>query len=55
MGTGEVDAVYHVALDESVGATVEAGNARQLATLTTLIAQHRLLDYSTLADTLKTS
>jgi hypothetical protein len=52
MGTGEVDAVYHVALDELLAATTEFGNAKQLATLTTLIAQRRLLDYSTLAETL---
>lgn len=55
MGTGEVDAVYHVALDELVAATAEAGNPKQLAILTTLIAQRRLLDYSTLAATLATT
>jgi hypothetical protein len=55
MGTGEVDAVYHVALDELVAATTDAGNPKQLAILTTLIAQRRLLDYSTLADTLATT
>lgn len=55
MGTGEVDAVYHVALDELVEATKDSGNAKQLATLSTLIAQRRLLDYSTLAETLKTT
>ena len=55
MGTGEVDAVYHVALDELVTATTDVGNPKQLAILTTLIAQRRLLDYSTLAKTLATT
>jgi hypothetical protein len=47
--------VYHVALDELVAATTDAGNPKQLAILTTLIAQRRLLDYSTLAGTLATT
>ena len=55
MGTGEVDAVYHVALEELLAATVDSGNAKQLAILRTLMAQRRLLDYSTLARTLATT
>ncbi len=55
MGTGEVDAVYHVALDELLAATTDVGNANQVATINTLIAQGRLLDYSTLAATLATT
>jgi hypothetical protein len=55
MGTGEVDAVYHVALDELVLAT-EASNARQqVETLALLIAQRRLLAFSTLPSVLVTT
>jgi hypothetical protein len=55
MGTGEVDAVYHVALDELVIAT-QASNARQqIETLDLLIAQRRLQDLATLPSVLVTS
>jgi hypothetical protein len=55
MGTGEVDGVYHVALDELVLAT-EASKARQqIETLALLIAQRRLLDFSTLPSVLVTT
>jgi len=47
-GTGEVDAVYHVALDELVRATDTAGNAEQQATLDEMITQNRLADFETL-------
>ena len=47
-GTGEVDAVYHVALDELVQATGTAGNAEQQAVLDEMITQNRLADFETL-------
>jgi hypothetical protein len=55
MGTGEVDAVYHVALDELVDATDQTKNLKQIDTLRLLIAQRRLLDFSTLPTTLATT
>ena len=55
MGTGEVDAVYHVALDELVDATEQTKNRKQIDTLTLLIAQRRLRDFSTLPTTLATT
>jgi hypothetical protein len=55
MGTGDVDAVYHVALDELIEATDHAGVQGQIDTLSLLIAQHRLLDFSSLPDVLATS
>jgi len=51
-GTGEVDAVYHVALDELVQATATAGNAEQQAVLNEMITQNRLADFETLVDVL---
>jgi hypothetical protein len=47
-GTGEVDAVYHVALDELVQATDTAGNAEQKAVLDEMMTQDRLDDFETL-------
>lgn len=55
MGTGEVDAVYHVALEELVAATERAGGRNQLDTLMMLIAQRRLLDFSVLSGVLATT
>lgn len=55
MGTGEVDAVYHVALDELVIAATTVGNQGQTDLLALLMAQHRLLDLSTLPRVLATS
>lgn len=51
-GTGEVDAVYHVALDELVQATGTAGNAEQQAVLEEMITQNRLADFETLVPVL---
>ena len=51
-GTGEVDAVYHVALDELVHATEQAGNAEQLGVLEEMITQNRLADFETLVEVL---
>jgi hypothetical protein len=47
-GTGEVDTVYHVALDELVLATETAGNAEQKSVLDELITQDRLNDFEAL-------
>jgi len=51
-GTGEVDAVYHVALNELVQATSSAGNPEQLAVLDELISQNRLADFESLVEVL---
>jgi hypothetical protein len=51
-GTGEVDAVYHVALDELVQATGTAGNPKQQAVLDELSAQNRLADFESLVSVL---
>jgi NgoMIV restriction enzyme len=51
-GTAEVDAVYHVALDELVTACAVVDNAKQVDTLGELIVHNRLKDLSTLAETL---
>jgi hypothetical protein len=55
MGTGEVDAVYHVALEELSEATESVGNPRQQEVLELLIAQGRLADFSTLPGVLTTT
>lgn len=55
MGTGEVDAVYHVALDELVLATDRSNAHEQIETLSLLIAQRRLLDFSALPSVLATT
>jgi hypothetical protein len=51
-GTAEVDAVYHVALDELVAACEVAGTAEQIDALSELIGHNRLRDLSTLTETL---
>lgn len=51
-GTGEVDTVYHVALDELVAATDAAGTADQRDVLDELITQNRLADFETLVEVL---
>jgi NgoMIV restriction enzyme len=51
-GTAEVDAVYHVALDELVAACELAGTDEQIDALTELIGHNRLRDLSTLTATL---
>jgi hypothetical protein len=51
-GTAEVDAVYHVALDELVAACEVAGTAEQIDALGELIGHNRLRDLSTLTSTL---
>lgn len=47
-GTGDVDCVYHMALDELIGAVREFSNQQQIDTLEMLIAGNRLRDISDL-------
>jgi hypothetical protein len=51
-GTGEVDAVYHVMLDELVQATGAAGTPEQRNVLEELISQNRLAGFETLVEEL---
>lgn len=51
-GTGEIDAVYHVALDELLSATSSVGNAEQKATLDEIVGQGRLFDLASLPSVL---
>jgi NgoMIV restriction enzyme len=53
-GTGEVDTVYHVALDELVAATATAGTQEQKDVLDELIQQKRLADFESIVDVLTT-
>jgi hypothetical protein len=48
-GTGEVDAVYHVALDELLAATHSVGTLAQRGALDEMVGQNRLRDFSLLA------
>lgn len=49
-GTGEVDAVYHVAYEELHAAVQASNNAPQQAAWAEITGQHRLLDYNLLAE-----
>jgi hypothetical protein len=51
-GTGEVDAVYHLMLDELVAATEAVGTAEQAIVLDELVSQRRLLSFDQLLPTL---
>lgn len=51
-GTGDVDALYHVALPELQAAVARVGNAGQQRSLQEMVGQGRLLDYRDLASTL---
>ena len=51
-GTGEVDAVYHIALHELERAVLHFDNQEQLECLGELLDQGRLRDFETLAPTL---
>ena len=44
-GTGEVDCVYHIALEELVAETDAAGTAERKKALDELITQNRLEDF----------
>jgi hypothetical protein len=52
-GTGEIDAVYHVAFDELVAATSEVGTKGEKEVLSELVDQKRLLDFTRLPDVLR--
>jgi NgoMIV restriction enzyme len=51
-GTGEVDAVYHLVLDELKAATATVGTRQQKETLDELTSQKRVLPFDDLAPTL---
>jgi hypothetical protein len=51
-GTGEVDAVYHVALDALTDATATHGSAEQRDVLAELVSQGRLFDLLRMPDVL---
>lgn len=51
-GTGEVDAVYHIAFDALDAAVRSHGNAAQREAWEECVEHRRLLSYETLADTL---
>ncbi|KJK34122.1 hypothetical protein UK15_37330, partial [Streptomyces variegatus] len=53
-GTGEVDAVYHIALDALQSAVEDAGSAQQKNDLSECTRQGRLRPYDELASTLAT-
>lgn len=48
-GTGEVDAVYHLALDELIAATHAVGTTQQQEAVDEMVGQNRLRDFSMLA------
>lgn len=48
LGTGDIDCVYHVALDELIESVAEVGNARANQTLSLMVAGRRLRDLSDL-------
>jgi hypothetical protein len=52
MTTGEVDAVYHVAFEETARALHANGTKYQIDTWDEMVAQNRLRDYNTLAETI---
>lgn len=49
-GTGEIDAVYHVALDHLIRATHQAGTTEQKDVLEELVEQDRLLELTDLPE-----
>lgn len=51
-GTGEVDAVYHIAFDELANAVEKHANADQHEAWNECVGQRRLLSYEALAETL---
>lgn len=52
-GTGEIDAVYHVAFDELNEAVQSVGTVDQITTLAELVGQSRLFDFNVLPDVLR--
>jgi hypothetical protein len=51
-GTGEVDAVYHVAFDALAGTVATAANEEQAEAWREVVGQRRVLSYEALARTL---
>lgn len=51
-GTGDIDAVYHVALPELRQAVDEAGTVDQRDAMAEMVGQNRLVDFDQLARTL---
>lgn len=51
-GTGEVDAVYHIAYDALAASVAENGNAQQRSAWNEVTGQRRLLSYDLLVETL---
>jgi hypothetical protein len=51
-GTGEVDAVYHIAFDALDASVTENANAEQQDAWREVVGQRRLLSYELLLDTL---
>lgn len=51
-GTGEIDALYHVMLDELAAATAAVGTPKQRSALDELVSQRRVLSFDELAATL---
>jgi hypothetical protein len=49
-GTGEVDAVYHIAFDELATAVAASNNAGQQKAWAEVTGQERVLDYNLLAE-----
>ncbi len=49
-GTGEVDAVYHIAFEELAAAVAASSNAGQQDAWDEVVGQGRLLDYNTLGE-----
>jgi hypothetical protein len=52
-GTGEIDALYHVAFDELIAAVQACGTKQQAVTLDELVGHGRLRDLSTLPSALR--
>ena len=51
-GTGEVDAVYHIAFEELAEAVMSAGNAEQRSAWEECVGQERLLPFDRIVDTI---
>ena len=51
-GTGEVDAVYHIAFDAMAASVAEHANAEQADAWREVTRQRRVLSFGLLADTL---
>ena len=54
-GTGDIDALYHVAFNELIEAVEDVGNESESSNLDVMVRGKRLLDYNDLAPTLACS